>query len=96
MAENQTLSSQEVNNTLMFFEEFSQALNSVGINPYSIGLRNKFFTPDLINEALKGINNNPQKPSSAEAINQALSAANTSEKVLRDYATYFEINNIGG
>ena len=94
MAENQTLSSQEVNNTLMFFEEFSQALNSVGINPYSIGLRNKFFTPDLINEALKGINNNPQKPSSAEAINQALSAANTSEKVLRDYATYFEINNI--
>ena len=78
----------------MYFEEFNKALNNVGINPYSIALRNKYFTPDLINQALKGVNNNPQKPNSAEDIDRALSSTNISETVLRNYATYFEINNI--
>ena len=94
MEDTQVLSQQQVNNTLMYFEEFSNALNSIGINPYAASLRNKYFTPDLINQALKTINNNPQKPSSAEDINTALSNANTSERVLRNYATYFEINNV--
>ena len=94
MENTQALSQQEVNQTLMYFEEFSNALNSVGINPYMANLRNKYFTPDLINQALKSINNNPQKPNSAEDINNALSNANASERILRNYATYFEINNV--
>lgn len=94
MEDTQVLTQQELNNTLMYFDEFQKALNNVGINIYNTTLRNKFFTPDLINEALKGINNNPQKPSSAEDITQALASANTSEQVLRNYATYFEINNV--
>ena len=94
MKDTQALSQQQVSQTLMYFEEFSNALNSVGINPYMANLRNKYFTPDLINQVLKSINNNPQKPNSAEDINKALTNANTSERILRNYATYFEINNV--
>ena len=65
MEDTQVLSQQQVNDTLMYFEEFSNALNSVGINAYNVALRNKYFTPDLINQALKSINNNPQRPNSA-------------------------------
>ena len=94
MEDTQALTQQQVNNTLMYFEEFSNALNGIGVNVYSAALRNKYFTPDLINQALQGINNNPQRPSSAEDINKALNSTNISETVLRNYATYFEINNI--
>ena len=94
MEDTQALTQQQVNNTLMYFEEFSNALNGIGVNVYSAALRNKYFTPDLINQTLQGINNNPQRPNSAEDINRALNSANISETVLRNYATYFEINNI--
>ena len=94
MEETQFLSQQQVADTLMYFEEFNNAFNSVGMSAYGNVLRNKYFTPDLINEALKSINMNPQKPSSANDINKALSSIGTSEKILRNYATYFELNNL--
>ena len=48
MEDTQVLSQQQVNDTLMYFEEFSNALNSVGINAYNVALRNKYFVNPLI------------------------------------------------
>ena len=92
--ESQNLSQQEIDTTLMYFDAFIQAFQDIRGGGYYAALRNKYYTPELINQAIKNVNNNPQAPNSIEDISTALNNTNNSERVLRNYATYFEINNL--
>ena len=86
------LSSQQVEQTLQYFDAFNQSFSQAGMPLYA--LQNRYYTPDMINSAMKTLNNNPNAPSSINAILGALSNPNDSETILRNYAVYFEINNI--
>lgn len=88
----QQLNQAEVENVLKYFDAFEQGFS--GGNAFYPAIRNKYYTPDLINQTIQSINNNPQSPNSIEAIIKALGNSNTSEQILRNYATYFEINNL--
>lgn len=86
------LTSQQLNQTLNFFDSFNQGYNfGMGMSSYPLG--NRYYTPSMVNDAMKALNNLPAVPT-ADKIEQALSCPNTSEELLRNYATYFEINNI--
>lgn len=90
------LNSEQLTQTLQFFDAFSQAMAQHGGN-FSVplyALQNRFYTPEMINDTLKVLNNDPKVPSSTNTIMQALANPNTNETILRNYATYFEINNV--
>lgn len=92
MSEKQeTLTSEQVGETLKFFDTFMQAFDRDGL---LYPLRNRYYTPDMVNTAMKVLNNNPRVPDSMKVIEEALAAPNESEQTLRNWATYFEINNI--
>lgn len=81
------LSEEQVNLCLNYFETFNQYYNS----GYSY-LNNRFYTPNLVNAQLQNINMNPRVPTEKD-IQTALENPKTSEQILRDYATFFEITN---
>lgn len=95
-----TLTPEEINQVLNFadyFEGFSQGYNDPKVmfnRSYASiwGLQNRYYTPDMVNQAIQDINMNPQVPT-ADAIKTALAQPKDSEMILRDYATYFEIHN---
>lgn len=84
------LTQEQVGQTLQFFDAFFQSYNSTPLYALQTG----YYTPDVINSVMKTLNNNPQAAPSMEAIMTALQNPNDSETILRNYATYFEINNI--
>ena len=86
------LTSQQVEQTLQYFDAFNQSFSQAGMPLYA--LQNRYYTPDMINSALKSLNTNPNAPSSMNNILGALANPNDSETILRNYAVYFEINNI--
>ena len=86
-----SLTPEELNMSLNYFDAFSRSYG----NGYGI-LRNNwnywYNTPQTINAGLQGINMNPNIPTS-ENITKALDSPKTSEEILRNYATYFELHS---
>ena len=85
------LSSEQVGQTLQFFDTFAQGFSKAGL---LFPLTNRYYTPDMVNASLKTLNNNPMAPSNMEALTNALANPNDNEMLLRKWATYFEINNM--
>ena len=80
--------------SLNYFDKFSQAYNGGygGYNGYGNLWKYWYNTPQTINSGLQSINMNPQIPTSQD-ITAALDSPKTSEEILRNYATYFEIHS---
>lgn len=87
MLEENMLTEQEVNQVLNVFDflEFS--------NSYRNSYNNIYSTPDIVNRRLQDINMNPVDGSLEEILN-ALKNPKDSETILRNFATYFELQNM--
>ena len=77
--------------SLNYFDLFSQSYAN-GYGGFGNNWKYWYNTPQTINAGLQSINMNPRIPSQ-EAITEALDSPKTSEEILRDYATYFEIHS---
>lgn len=84
------LTPQELNMALNYFESFSRGYGG-GYGAYKNSLY-WYNTPQTINTGLQSINMNPSVPDQ-QRITEALDSPKTSEEILRNYATYFEIHS---
>ena len=94
--ENQSVAMADIGPTLQYFEAFDKAFReqSFSTNTALYSVSNRYYTPDIINSVMKRMNNTPVAPKSTADILEALATTNESERILRDYATFFEINNV--
>ena len=87
-----SLTTQEVEEVLNYFDVFSQNYSRGIYGNLGAGFTTWFNTPQLINAGMQNINMNPRVPT-AEQISKALTNPKTSEQILRDYAMYFELHS---
>ena len=79
-------------------QEVNQVLNAWDFLEFATSYRNNYynqtyFTPDIVNQQMQNINMNPAEVT-ISGIENALKNPKDSEKILRDYATSLEIQNM--
>ena len=89
MAENETLTPEQVNQTLNAFN-FLEFSNSYRESYYNNG---SYFSPDVINQQMQNVNMNPVE-ATISGLEKALANPKDSEEILRNYATFVENNNM--
>ena len=89
MAENETLTPEQVNQTLNAFN-FLEFSNSYRESYYNNG---SYFSPDVINQQMQNVNMNPVE-ATIGGLEKALANPKDSEEILRNYATFVENNNM--
>ena len=89
MAENETLTPEQVNQTLNAFN-FLEFSNSYRESYYNNG---SYFSPDVINQQMQNVNMNPVE-ATVNGLEKALANPKESEDILRNYATFVENNNM--
>ena len=88
----ETLSTEQLEMTLKMADYFDSYIS--GYKTQSHSPFGGYYTPSGVNYLMQSLNNNPTIPLKIEDIENALKNPKSSEQILRNYATYFEINNM--